>query len=325
MSDTKTLQEMGEFGLIETITQGFCQYHAVHTGVGDDAAVIPNGDAFTLLTVDSLVEGDHFRCDWATPEQIGRKAAEVNVSDIAAMGGDPAYALVALVLSSDTPDDWVNGVYDGLRESFAQHGVTLLGGDTTHGAVRMLSITLLGKTKKPILRSGARAGDLICVTGQVGGSAAGWHSLRKGVKATEYTQFRHLNPKCRLTASRSLRAFATSMIDVSDGVGSEVRHLCTQSGTGAVVQFAAVPVHPSVTATEQQLGLKPGTCAFSGGEDFELLFTLKSSDEPKLRLLFDDFTVIGTMTEEAMQRDLVLPDGTVVPIPKGWDHTQHLS
>jgi len=312
-----------EYSLIETLTGGFQNFHPVFKGIGDDTAVLKNGDrAFDLLTTDTLVENDHFSLQWSSPEQIGKKVMEVNVSDIAAMGGLPKYLLIALVITAKTPESWIKNVFNGIRESCEKYGITLLGGDTTHGEIHMISATLTGSCERDrlSLRSDAKPKDLVCVTGQVGGSAAGYLALKKGVPLTPYVQKRHLEPVARLEASQEISKHAHAMIDVSDGVGSEVRHICRESRFGAVIFENKLPVHQEVFDMEKKMGIHKYYCALSGGEDFELLFTVAPDNLPKLKRVFSDFSIIGEMKGNPRELVLVSESGEEKEIPGGYDH-----
>lgn len=323
-------QHFGEFDLIDHLTSRLPKFglgNQIVEGIGDDAAVINRGDGkLELITVDTLVENDHFTVDWSTPEQIGRKAMEVNVSDIAAMGGQPTMALVSLVINDQTENSWLERVYEGIREVCEKYQVQIIGGDTTHGATRMLSITQFGEVDQAdlCLRSMAKAGDLICVTGKVGGSTAGYKALRSGFKVNElpeYLRKRHLEPKARMDVVGRLKKFANAMIDVSDGVGSEVRHIAKKSGLGAQIFKEKLPVDQEVLTMEEQLGLEKFSCALSGGEDFELLFTVEQQQAAGLRAIFDDFTVIGEMLADTGVLVCVGENGNVEEMPRGYDHT----
>ncbi|MBM4356288.1 MAG: thiamine-phosphate kinase, partial [Deltaproteobacteria bacterium] len=239
----------GEFRLIDDIVAEFRNHHGVPLTVGDDAAVVPSGQGdFRVLTTDALVEGEHFKLGWSTPYQIGVKTLECNASDVAAMGAVPEFLLLNLVIRDGLSVEFVREIYRGIRERCDLHGITLLGGDTTKGPALMLSATLTGRTKRPVLRSGAKVGDLICVTGDVGGAAAACALMKLltkdptcivGERNLVEAQFprllrRHAEPHCRLDASSVLGPVANAMIDVSDGVASEVRHVCNRSGVGAL-------------------------------------------------------------------------------------------
>jgi thiamine-monophosphate kinase len=311
-----------EFDLITEITKDFSAYHNVTSGIGDDAAVIPKADGgYRLLAADALVENDHFNRKWSSPQEIGQKAIEVNISDIAAMGGEPEFALISLVLSRDIPQNWVRQLYEGIRATCEKYRITLVGGDTTHGPVAMISVGMTGTVaaNNLTLRSSAKPSDIICVTGQVGGSAAGYFSLKNNKEISAYLRQRHCTPVARLDAAKTIAPYASAMIDVSDGVASETKHIARQSGCGALVVAESLPIHADVFAAEQELGLRHYTCALSGGEDFELLFTVSPKDYISLKKEFTDFTKIGIITSEKDVFSLV-ENNRSHPLLNGYDH-----
>jgi thiamine-monophosphate kinase len=237
----------GEFALIDRLARHSRIKHPdLVAGIGDDAAVIggsfPGGD-YLLVTTDMLVERSHFRRDWATPLQVGLKSVACNVSDIAAMGGTPTFMFVSLALAPDTEVAWLESLYAGMTEACRRYGVVLAGGDTTHGELATICITLLGRVSPENLRlrSHARPGELLCVTGPLGGSAAGLAMLTAGLDTPHYLREKHLAPDCRLDVSPLIAPVARAMIDVSDGLAAEVNHICDQSGTGAKIIVADMP------------------------------------------------------------------------------------
>jgi len=316
----KIAETGGEFRLIEQLTSGFKNHHQVPVTVGDDAAVVRSGDDFIVLTTDALVEGRHFNFAWASPLQVGRKTVEVNASDVAAMGAVPEFLLLSLIVPEDLPVETLVEVYRGIRERCDAHGITLLGGDTAAGPCLMLNAALTGRTSEPILRSTARPGDLLCVTGHLGGQAAALACLKKGLEAPEETLLRHLDPFCRLDAAPQIARFATAMIDVSDGLASEVRHICKESRVGAVVEEASLPITEATLKAADAAGLDAQACALASGEEFELLFAIAPTDEPELRERFADFTVVGVTEPAGTGAMLRKKSGEVVPLAGGWDH-----
>lgn len=316
----------GEFALIDQLSQIISVDHAeLIVGIGDDAAVIRSAPApapYLLVTTDILIEESHFRRTWATPEQIGIKAAECNISDIAAMGGTPTWMFVSLVLTREIEVEWVKGVYTGIAQSCRRCGVTVAGGDTTLGAANTINITLLGSVHENelCLRSHARPGDLLMVTGPLGASAAGLSLLLAGKEPGAYLLEKHLAPTCRLEASRKIAPLAHAMIDISDGLGSEIHHICRRSDTGACIEAACIPIHADVRAAAADLGKDPLEFALSGGEDFELLFSIA----PDKRKVLDDTGLIchqvGRVLEPEAGVGLIQVDGTKAPVPGGFDH-----
>lgn len=316
----------GEFALIDRLSQRSPTSHTdLVMGIGDDAAVIgnvfSNGD-YQLVTTDMLVEKSHFRRDWATPEQIGVKSVVCNVSDIAAMGGVPIFMFVSLALAPDTEVAWVEALYRGMSDACRQHGVVLAGGDTTHGEMITISITLLGRVSPEnlCLRSQARPGELLCVTGPLGGSAAGLAMLMAGLNPPAYLKAKHLTPACRLDVSPLIAPEAGAMIDISDGLAAEVNHLCDQSDVGADITAADIPFHPSVVDAAGAVGVDPITFALSGGEDFELLISVSSENKRKIAAKGVSLTTVGVVTEASTGRRLTLPDGQRRPLSGGYNH-----
>ena len=231
----------GEFALIKKLTNIIpSQSKDVLVGIGDDAAVIRssnNKDMFLLVTTDILVEGEHFKKSWGTAKQIGIKAIECNVSDIAAMGGVPTYLVISLAIPPTTKVEWCEQLYQGIDETCTSYGIVIVGGDTTQAPVETINITLLGSVsdKNVCLRSHAKAGDLLAVTGPLGASAAGLNLLKNSLPLTAYLEKKHLTPKCRLDAALKLAPLVNAMIDISDGLASEVNHICNNSHVGATI------------------------------------------------------------------------------------------
>lgn len=316
-----TINELGgEFRLIERLTQGFPDFHQVPLAIGDDAAVIRCGNDFLVATTDALVEGEHFRCDWSSARQIGIKTVEVNASDVAAMGARPDFLLLNLIVREGLSVEFLEELYGGILESCQRYGITLLGGDTTRGPVLMLSATLTGRTSRPVTRGGARPGDLICVTGDVGAAAAAVALWQAGLEPGPYLRRRSCEPRARLDVSAAIAARARALIDVSDGVASEVGHLCNRSGTGARILAGELPLHPETIAAARALGVAPQRWALSGGEDYELLFALAPEDEAPLRAAAVDFSVIGNFHAPEQGRWLVQGNAHEEPLPGGFDH-----
>jgi thiamine-monophosphate kinase len=316
----------GEFALIDQLSQIIPAAHAeLVVGMGDDAAVIRSAPApspYLLVTTDILVEESHFRRAWATPEQIGIKAAECNISDIAAMGGTPTWMFVSLVLTREIDVEWVKGVYAGIARSCRRCGVIVAGGDTTLGAANTINITLLGSVLESdlCLRSQARAGDLLMVTGMLGASAAALALLLAERKPSAYLLEKHLAPTCRLDVSRKIAPLANAMIDISDGLGSEIHHICRQSHTGAYIEAARIPIHPDVRAAAADLGKNPLEFALSGGEDFELLFSIAPDKLAALEGAGLTCHQVGRVLAPDAALTLIHADGSKTPMPGGFDH-----
>ena len=315
----------GEFALIDRLADIIPADHdSLVAGVGDDAAVIrtsPEPAPYLLVTTDILVEDRHFTSKWAKPEQIGIKAAECNISDIAAMGGRPTWMFISLVLTKQTEVAWAEKLYAGISSSCRRHGVIVAGGDTTQGPVSTINITLLGAVSQDnlCLRSQARPGDHLMVTGTLGASAAALSLKRRGHTPSHYLFEKHLSPCCRLDVSEAIAPFANAMIDISDGLGSEVRHICRQSNVGAEIHADSIPIHDDVKAAGKELGTDPMDFALYGGEDFELLFSIP---EDKLQSLMNtgvSFHSVGKITEENTDPVLITASGKR-PLLRGFDH-----
>ncbi|MFH0860626.1 MAG: thiamine-phosphate kinase [Candidatus Altiarchaeota archaeon] len=306
----------GEFKLIDRETRRFTDDNVV-VGVGDDCAVLKGrGAKYLLLTTDMLVEEDHFSLRWHTPYQVGMKAVEVNVSDIAAMGGLPKYMLISLCLTPQTTVEFVDELYKGMNWVCKKYGVRIIGGDTTHGEKVVINITMTGEVEKSrlSLRSDAKAGDLVCVTGDLGKSTAGLELLKAGKKG--YT-LAHLEPKARLDEAREISKYCNAMIDVSDGLAPDLGHICDESKVGVEVYKEKIPVSEKTVEAASQLGADPVEYALRGGEDFELVFTIPEEDLKKIKAKLP-ITVIGRITSK--KEKLLILDKRIIPLGGGYDH-----
>ncbi len=272
------LKHLGERRAVARIRRAFGGRRAdVLIGIGDDAALV-RAPAALLLTTDVLVEDEDFRRDYHPPRLLGRKALNVNLSDIAAMGGRPRHALVGLALPGDTDVAWLRRFMGGLREAAREAGVALVGGDLSAAEKIMISVTVTGEAKLPVRRSGARPGDSIFVSGTLGDAAGGLRLLEKGgihgvVKAVRPLVDAFLDPAPRLELGRRLAGgrLASAMIDLSDGLSVDLAHICEESRVGAEVEASRVPVSPALG----RFAHDPLALALDGGEDFELLFTVR--------------------------------------------------
>lgn len=311
----------GECALIKRLTSISYSDPAVIKGVGDDCAVLESTqDKYLLVTVDMMVENDHFSLAWHTPHQVGRKLMESNVSDIIAMGGTPRWGFISLSLPADTEVEFMDEFYRGLYDSAGRHGVALVGGDTTHGRNLVLNLALLGDVDKNFvrLRSHARPGDLLCVTGTLGKSEAGLRLLRNG--KNEGCLDGHLEPQCRLEwEGKAIARYAHAMIDVSDGLSSELAHICEESDTGGCIVWEDIPLSPGTIKAAQILSDEPQDYALSGGEDFELVFTIPPANISTLRKEFSDFTIVGEIQAKEVGI-FVLKQGQKIDIWGGYDH-----
>lgn len=288
----------------------------VIVGNGDDACVLEVGDSILAVSTDSIVDGDHFSVNYFTPQQIGSKAIESAASDIIAMGGTPLYIFISLCLPKGTEVEFLEGVYEGMQLSCKRLGAFILGGDTTHGDLLLVSVTVLGEiqTKDNICtRRGANVGDLIYVTGDLGGSFAGLRLFRNGIEGYEMVKSCHLNPQCRIDIVDAVSDIATSAIDISDGLASELHHICRSSGVGAIIEAESIPVRGEVREVADHFGDDPVDYALFGGEDFELLYTVPKDLESR---------AIGVKLGFVTDTDVLIQRGTTKErLPdRGYDH-----
>ena len=280
------LDSLGEFGLISRLTRNLGKGRpGVVVGVGDDAAVLETGgDDLLLLTCDAQIQDVHFKFEWSTPEQVGRRAASVNLSDIAAMGGEPTYALISLQVPSDIYVDVLDGLYSGLTKGFDEWNVQIVGGNTARQPERTaIDITLVGTVPKKnlLLRSGALPGDVLCVTGNLGASAAGLEMLKRSggeLAENDLDEARrsYLEPFPRVAEGLFLgeTGKVTSCIDISDGLLGDAEHVGEQSGVVLVIDLDRIPMSDATLGISSMFGLDAHDFALKGGEDFELLFTV---------------------------------------------------
>ena len=284
--------------------------------LGDDCAVIEVGDRMWAAASDMLVSGHHFK-DWATPEVVGYKAVAVNASDVAAMGGTPRFVLV----SGGAPDPQTAlRCFEGVVEGCEEFGVYPLGGDTTRADVLTVDVAILGElATRPVLRSGASPGELLAVTGELGASAAGLLALEGSMIGWERHIRKCLRPEPRLEAGcAAARLGVGAMIDLSDGLASDVRHVCERSGVGCEVRLDLLPISEDTRALAESLGRDPEVLAATGGEDYELLI---SAPEPVLDALAHEVEVPLTMIGEITESDVVFRRGDeLVRGLSGWNH-----
>lgn len=336
-TDVNTL---GEFGLIEHLTQSFpIQQASTLKGVGDDAAVIDNGPLCTVVSTDMLVEGIHFDLAYTPLKHLGFKAVVVNLSDIYAMNAIPKQITVSLAISNRYSVEALEELYAGIKAACEAYQVDLVGGDTTSSPKGMvISITAIGQCEKDLLvyRNGARPGDLICITGELGGAYLGLQLLEREKQIWQenpevqpdfdnqkYAVSRQLKPEARrdmIEAFRQSGLKPTSMIDISDGLASEIFHLCKQSKVGALIEESGVPVNPEAQLLALKFKLDPITCALNGGEDYELLFTIRPEDVDKVKYL-PDIYIAGEILEEKEGIKLQTTGGNLHDIKaQGWVH-----
>ena len=284
--------------------------------IGDDCAVLHLGESTWAAAADMLVAGHHFK-DWASPEDVGYKAVAVNVSDIAAMGAAPRFVLV----SGGAPEpDTIDRCFQGVLEACEEFGVYPIGGDTTGAGALTVDVSILGQfSYLPVLRSGARPGDLLAVTGELGASGAGLLALENGGRGPERLVRKHLRPEPRVVAGQAAaRLDAHAMIDLSDGLASDVRHICEKSGVGCRIELGRLPIAGDTREYLDSQGRAPETLAITGGEDYELLV---AAPETVLNALAAEtetpLTVIGEITDSEVE---FLRDGEKVEGLSGWDH-----
>jgi thiamine-monophosphate kinase len=344
MREARRLSDIGEFGLIDRIARRLPAPGAeVVLGIGDDTAALRlSGDRLLLATCDIQLEGHHFLRDKIAPQQLGRKALAINLSDIASMGGRPRYALVSLGLPKDLAVAWVDALYDGLQEEAARVGTRIVGGNVTGSPLILVDITLLGEVEEDRLlrRSGARVGDRLLVTGTLGASGAGlaWLVARDEVRGTRDEErgmrdevaellAAHFTPTPRVPEGRAIGAThaATAMIDLSDGLASDVGHICELSNVGVLVEAARLPISPATRAVAEGLGRDPTAFALFGGEDYELLLTAPAEGVGELVAAVGQTGTplmdIGAIVPAAAGRTLLLTNGRTAPLePGGWDH-----
>ena len=336
-TDVNTL---GEFGLIEHLTRDFpLRQPSTVRGVGDDAAVIDNGPFCTVVSTDMLVEGIHFDLAYVPLKHLGYKSVVVNLSDIYAMNAFPRQITVSIAISNRFSVEALEELYAGIRAACDAYNVDLVGGDTSSSPKGLtISITAVGQCEKELLtyRSGARPGDVICITGDLGGAYLGLQLLERekriwqehpdvqpDLENQKYVVGRQLKPEARrdmIEAFRKNGLKPTAMIDISDGLASDLFHICKQSGTGALVEESGVPIHPDSQLLALKFKLDPITCALNGGEDYELLFTIDPKDVEKVKYL-PDIYIAGEILEAKDGIKLNTKGGNLHDLKaQGWVH-----
>ena len=335
------LNVLGEFGLIDRIKSKFnSQNPETIWGIGDDAAVIDIGKQYLLISTDMLLEGVHFDLSYAQLLHLGYKAVAVNVSDIAAMNGVAKQITVSIGLSNRISVEAVDEIYEGIRFACEDYKVDLVGGDTsTSRSGLVISVTVTGVVDKDKIayRNGAKANDILCVTGDLGAAYFGLQILERekqeymanpamqpDLEEKSYLVGKQLKPDARADIIHELAeagVVPSSMIDISDGLASEIIHLSTQSGVGALIFEDKLPIEDITMLTATEFNINPITAALNGGEDYQLLFTVKQADFEKIKNL-PDVTPIGYMTEDKAV-ELVLKSGAKASITaQGWNHLQ---
>ncbi len=342
MSENRSeISNLGEFGLIDRISKKINLQNATSIkGIGDDAAVIDAGDDYVLVSTDVLAESIHFDLAYMPLQHLGFKAVSVNVSDIAAMNGKAEQIVVSLALSNRFSVEAVDALYEGIRSACEHYKVDLVGGDTTSSrSGLMISITVIGRVKKDkvVYRDGAKPNDIICVTGDLGAAFMGLQILEREKEV--YQSDPNMQPaldKYEYLVGRQLKSIArtdiifeleelgvtpTSMIDISDGLASELFHISKNSGVGIRIYEDKIPVDEMTFNTAAlEFKIDPITTALNGGEDYELLFTISQADFEKVKN-HADIHMIGYVHEKKNELTMVTKGGNVVPLQaQGWNH-----
>lgn len=308
------VKDIGEFGLIKLISKK-SKNKDIFLGIGDDAAVIKT-QGLQILTTDCLVEGDHFKQEWFTPFQIGMKSIVINVSDVAAMGGVPKYVLVSLCIPKDLDVNFIEKMYNGMRKSCSKYNIEIIGGNMTHSNQIIISITLTGEVEKKNLklRNGAKPGDFILVSGPLGNGRAGLRLFQNNVKGHDKVRLDYLEPKSKLDHGIKIAPFVNSMIDISDGLAPEIKHICNESKCGAIIYKDKIPIKDEIREFAKTINEDVYDYALYGGEDFELLYTVSKENLDKV-----DGFLVGEITKN--KNVILFFKGEEKTIKeKGYDH-----
>ena len=337
--NTTSIESLGEFGLIDHLTNGIITKNSSTVkGIGDDAAVIDMGDKYQLVSTDLLVEGVHFDLAYMPLKHLGYKAVAINVSDICAMNGDAKQITLGLALSNRYTVEALEELYDGIKLACEHYGVDLVGGDTTSSTSGlMISVTVLGEVDKNKItyRSGAKVNDLVVCTGDLGAAYLGLQILNRekemfkenptiqpDLTGNDYVLRRQLKPEAAIKYTRILKELdivPTSMIDISDGLSSEALHLSKSSEVGITLHEDKIPVDYTAMNLANEFNMNPIFCALSGGEDYELLFTIGQEHYEKLKK-DPDFTIVGFVTDKSEGNNFIANDGSSHPLTaQGWD------
>ena len=337
--NTTSIESLGEFGLIDHLTNGITTKNSSTVkGIGDDAAVIDMGNKYQLISTDLLVEGVHFDLAYMPLKHLGYKAVAINVSDICAMNGDAKQITLGLALSNRYTVEALEELYDGIKLACEHYGVDLVGGDTTSSTSGlMISVTVLGEVEKDKItyRSGAKVNDLVVCTGDLGAAYLGLQILNRekemfkenptiqpDLTGNDYVLRRQLKPEAAIKYTRILKELdivPTSMIDISDGLSSEALHLSKSSEVGITLHEDKIPVDYTAMNLANEFNMNPIFCALSGGEDYELLFTIGQEHYEKLKK-DPDFTIVGFVTDKSEGNNFIANDGSSHPLTaQGWD------
>ena len=302
--------EIGEFGLINRIKRYFEPPEGI-VGIGDDCAVIPFGEKELLVTTDALVEGVHF-FENSDPYLLGRKSLSVNISDIAAMAGEPKWAFLSLSINRNMDLKWIDEFVNGFSNVAEDYGVYLLGGDTTSSDRVVINVTVVGENDigESLRRDSAKIGDVIAVTGRIGCSYAGLVAIERGLNGFDELKLKHLNPKPRVVEALRVKSFANAMIDISDGLVQDCGHICRESKVGVRLYWEKIPFCCADFVTQEEM--------LCGGEDYELLVCIERRFEEKVKGM-GDFVIIGEVVNgDAVE---VIRNGEVVHIENcGYKH-----
>lgn len=333
------IENLGEFGLIDHLTKNFkLKNDSSMKGVGDDSAVLDFKGKKTLISTDLLLEGIHFDLAYTPFKHLGYKAVQVNLSDIYAMNGTATQVTVSIGISSKFPLEALEELYSGISIACEKYNIDLVGGDTSSSKQGLvISVTSLGYVDedKICYRNGAGEGDLICVSGDLGGAYIGLQLLERekaiflenpqiqpDLEGKDYIVERQLKPESRkdiIEVLSEIKVKPTSMIDVSDGLASEILHICKQSDKGCKIYEEKIPIDPMTYDTARDFGIDPTVCALNGGEDYELLFTIAQSDYEKIRNNAD-ISIIGHITEPSAGCNLISKSDIVHEIKaQGWN------
>ncbi|SDT32641.1 thiamine-phosphate kinase [Microlunatus soli] len=312
----RTLADVGEFRLIEEITDGLTLGPDVMIGPGDDGAVLAV-DSPLVCSVDLLVENVHFKTDWSPAESVGRKAVAVNVADIEAMGATPTGLVVGFAAPGETPESWALDFARGLRAECETAGVSLVGGDVTRAAQIAISVTVLGSLdgRPPVRRDGARAGDLVAFRGRLGWAGAGWAVLGRGFRSPRAAVQAYQVPEPPYGQGRiAALAGASAMIDVSDGLLADLGHIARRSGVAIDLHRESFPIAEPLQAVAAATGSDPLGFVLTGGEDHALVATFAADSVPA------DWTVVGTVSAVGEGGPTITVDGSAWEGEQGWDH-----
>jgi len=334
-----SLSELGEFRLIEHLTKHFkISQNSTIKGIGDDAAVLEFKSKQIVVTTDLLVENVHFDLSYTPLKHLGYKAIIVNLSDVYAMNAEATQVTVSIAVSNRFPLEALEELYAGIETAAKIYNIDVVGGDTTSSTTGLIiSVTAIGKvaSEDVVYRNGAKTNDLLVVTGDLGGAYMGLQVLERekqvfkvnpnnqpDLEAYTYIIERQLKPEARkdiIKLLKNLKVKPSSMIDISDGLSSEIIHLCKNSDVGVELFENKIPLDPQVISTCEEFNIDSTTIALNGGEDYELLMTISQQDHPKIKAN-PNFTVIGYITEKERGMHLITRDETSIPlIAKGWN------